>query len=233
MTHKKTPAATKVTTSALDSAIIAAQLDSDKALMGNKPPRRNERRKARDRKRWPDRSASCHNRVKPKGPVLNTPQITRLQPPPTSGVLSCPNWSGPRPRVLGWFLGKMGLSVRLAARRDPCVQHLAHPLPLNRWRVASESHHGALTMTTVTLARAAAPISIASRRAAPIPSTADTTNPQIIALYAAAENALASALHLLRSIDCDPAKLQAATGRAIRAATLLKRASAAQEGGAA
>ena len=85
----------------------------------------------------------------------------------------------------------------------------------------------------VTLARAAAPITTVSRRAAPIQSTADINDPHVIALYAAAENALASALHLLRSIDCDPAKLQVATGRACRAATLLKRASAAQEGGAA
>ena len=82
----------------------------------------------------------------------------------------------------------------------------------------------------VTLARTAAPIISLARTAAPIQSQADTTDPQIIA----AENALAGALHLLRSIDCDPAKLQAATGRAIRAATMLKRLSAAQvEGGAA
>lgn len=75
-------------------------------------------------------------------------------------------------------------------------------------------------------------ISLADRRAAPIQSQADTTDPQIIGLHIAAENALASALHLLRSIDCDPAKLQAATGRAIRAASLLKQASAARaEGG--
>lgn len=87
----------------------------------------------------------------------------------------------------------------------------------------------------VTLVRPAAPvITLDSRRAAPIQSQADTTDPQIIALHAAAENALASALHLLRSIDCDPAKLQAATGRAIRASSLLKRACAASlEGGAA
>ena len=88
--------------------------------------------------------------------------------------------------------------------------------------------------TTATPARTAAPIiSLASRRAAPIQSQADITDPQIIALHVAAENALAGALHLLRSIDCDPAKLQQATGRAIRAATLLKRACATQAEGAA
>lgn len=87
----------------------------------------------------------------------------------------------------------------------------------------------------IPLVRTAAPIiTLASRRAAPIQSQADTTDPEIIGLHIAAENALTSALHLLRSIDCDPAKLQAATGRAIRAATMLKRLSAAQvEGGAA
>lgn len=84
-----------------------------------------------------------------------------------------------------------------------------------------------MTQAYATLARTAAPITTASRRAAPIRSQADTTDPQIIALHAQAENALAGALHLLRSLDCDPAKLQQATGRAIRAATMLKRLSAA------
>ena len=87
----------------------------------------------------------------------------------------------------------------------------------------------------IPLVRTAAPIiTLSSRRAAPIKSQADITDPHVIALHAAAENALIGALRLLRSIDCDPAKLQAATGRAIRASSLLKRACAAQvEGGAA
>lgn len=86
----------------------------------------------------------------------------------------------------------------------------------------------------IPLVRTAAPIiSLTSRRAAPLQSQADITDPQIIALHVAAENALADALHLLRSIDCDPAKLQQATGRAIRAATLLKRACAQAQGAAA
>lgn len=83
----------------------------------------------------------------------------------------------------------------------------------------------------VTLARHAAPTTSLLRTAAPIQSQADTTDVQITSLHAAAENALASALHLLRATDCDPAKLQAATGRAIRAATALKRLSAAQAAG--
>lgn len=52
---------------------------------------------------------------------------------------------------------------------------------------------------------------------------ADSTDPQVIALHAAAENALASALRLLRSLDCDPAKVRQATGRAARAAVALQR----------
>ena len=83
--------------------------------------------------------------------------------------------------------------------------------------------------------RAAAPIiSLASRRAALIPSALDTNSPEVIALHAAAENALAAALHLMRNPAGTAADLERATARACRAATLLKRAcSATQEGGAA
>lgn len=256
---KKTPAAVETTASALDSAILAERNDVGKLnpptpCAGNKPPRRNERRKARDRKRWPARESiakmnsvdivdlstglqglrPCYSRVKPKGPVLNTPQITRLQPPPKSGVLSCPNSAVPGFPGAAWFLGKMGLSARLAARRDPCVQHLAHPSPLNRRRVASESHHGAKTMTKLSLVRPAAPVITASPSAAPILSDLDTRNPETIALHIAAENALSMALSMLRNPAGTVADLERATARACRAATLLKRAcSAAQEGGAA
>ena len=81
----------------------------------------------------------------------------------------------------------------------------------------------------VTLVRTAAPIiSIASRRAAPIQSPADTTDPQIIGLHIAAENALSMALGLLRNPQGTAADLERATARACRAATLLRRACAAQ-----
>ena len=87
----------------------------------------------------------------------------------------------------------------------------------------------------ITLARATAPvITIASRRAAPVPSALDTTAPDVIALHVAAENALSMALSMLRNPAGTAADLERATARAIRAATLLKRACAAQvEGGAA
>lgn len=62
--------------------------------------------------------------------------------------------------------------------------------------------------------------------ARPIARTLSTTdNPETIRLHGLAENALSTALHCLRSVDCSPTKLQTATARAIRAATLLKRAS--------
>ena len=60
---------------------------------------------------------------------------------------------------------------------------------------------------------------------------ATTTDPDIIRLHGLAENALATALHCLRSEDCTPAQLHMATGRAVRAATLLKRASMAANPG--
>lgn len=67
-------------------------------------------------------------------------------------------------------------------------------------------------------------IRIPARSHAPIQST-PTDNPETIRLHGLAENALSTALHCLRSVDCSPSKLQKATARAIRAATLLKRAS--------
>lgn len=88
---------------------------------------------------------------------------------------------------------------------------------------------------SVTLVRNVAPtLSIAGRRAAPSQSATDSNDPQIIALHAAAENALIMALAMLRNPAGTAADLQRATGRVIRAATLMRRACAAQvEGGAA
>ncbi len=72
----------------------------------------------------------------------------------------------------------------------------------------------------IPLARPRAPVS-AGHRAAPAPSATDTTAP---ALRAQAENALTAALDLLRSPEGSAADLQRATGRVIRAGTLMKRA---------
>ncbi len=80
----------------------------------------------------------------------------------------------------------------------------------------------------VPLARPRAPVT-AGHRAAPTPSATDTTAP---ALRAQAENALAAALELLRQ-PASTTDLQRATGRVIRAATLMKRLSAAQAEGVA
>jgi hypothetical protein len=112
--------------------------------------------------------------------------------------------------------------------------HHAHPLRVETPPVDSESRKGVPTMTqAIPLVRAVAPIT-ASRRAALHPSAPDTTDPQRIALYAAAEDALILALSMLRDPTGTAADLQRATGRVIRAATLLKRACAAQaQGGAA
>ena len=70
-------------------------------------------------------------------------------------------------------------------------------------------------MTTVT--------HIASRRAVP---TAPPASLETIQLHAQAHNALATALHYLKQPDCTAEQLRTATARAVRGATLLKRASA-------
>ena len=65
---------------------------------------------------------------------------------------------------------------------------------------------------------------LASRRAAPTPSPVPATSLDLIQLHAQAHNALASALHYLQRPNGTPSDLSAATARAVRAATLLKRA---------
>jgi hypothetical protein len=185
--------------------------------------------------RQPKSARPCHNCRKPKGPVLQNTFGKAVAAPTDkrgfvmsefdrSGVSRCGMVYG---HGGGYPQGRPHGFTRV-------LNHHAHPSCFKTRLVASESRKGAKTMTKVIpLVRTAAPIITASRCAAPIQSQADTTDPHVIALHAAAENALASALHLLRSIDCDPAKLQQATGRAMRATTLLKRACAAQAEGAA
>ena len=60
-----------------------------------------------------------------------------------------------------------------------------------------------------------------------------TDSLELIQLHAQAHNALSTALHCLAQPECTPLHLKVATGRALRAATLLKRACAATTGGAA
>ena len=95
-------------------------------------------------------------------------------------------------------------------------------------------------MTTVT--------TLASRRAAPTPSQATTAThgnsttatsaspaPDLIQLHAQAVNGLSAALRFLThpEIEADKASFTQALRRAMRAATALKQACAAMEGGAA
>ncbi|MDD2729303.1 hypothetical protein [Malikia sp.] len=69
---------------------------------------------------------------------------------------------------------------------------------------------------TLTLARTAAP--------APSPSPANTTPPSVQPHVQAARLSLENALQALSGHLCTALDLQIATGRAIRAATMLKRA---------
>jgi hypothetical protein len=86
--------------------------------------------------------------------------------------------------------------------------------------------------TTATAVRPTAHvITLAGRRAAP--SITDTTDRDTIALHVQAVNALSMALGLLSNPAGSIADLERATARACRAATLLKRLSAAQVQGSA
>ncbi|NIC43109.1 hypothetical protein [Aquabacterium sp. A08] len=68
-------------------------------------------------------------------------------------------------------------------------------------------------------------IALVRPAAPPQPTHGNTTDPETLRLHGLAENALATALHCLRAVDCNPTRLRLATARAVRAATLLKRAS--------
>ena len=73
-------------------------------------------------------------------------------------------------------------------------------------------------------------IALVRQNAPAQPYMGETTHPEAIRLHGLASNALATALHLLNRVDATPAQLQQATARAVRAATLLKRASKAMNG---
>lgn len=171
----------------------------------------------------PHQCKPCHNCVKPKGSVLeNTYGYAVATSTEKRGFVTS-EFSEQPDCGCSMVLGEVGQTARLTARRIPCFQYLVHPNSLKTDRVGFKSRYGARSMTTV--------IHLASRRAAPM-SLMDTTNPEVIQLHAQAENALATALHFLRQKDFSPQSLQMATGRAIRAATLLKRATQEQKGGA-
>lgn len=105
--------------------------------------------------------------------------------------------------------------------------HHAHPLRVETRRVVPKSPVGAKTMTqaNTALVRSRAPVIIQFQ--------ADTGNSEVIRLHAAAEKALAAALGLLRNPTGNSVDLERATANACRAATLLKRACAAQADGSA
>ncbi len=180
--------------------------------------------------RQPKSARPCHNCRKPKGPVCDDTISVEVATPTQRGFVMSEFF---RPELFraGMVLGRWAIP-RGWPHGYGRVINICPPDMRDGVSGGFLSLVGAESMTkAVSLVRTAAPIlSLASRCAAPIQSQADITDPHVIALHAAAENALASALHLLRSIDCDPAKLQQATGRAIRAATLLKRACATQAG---
>ena len=216
----------------------------------NKPPRRDERRRARERKRCPDRLAKkmtpsgatpraivvlppkqkplstredfktfsmmaasfCrHNCGKLKGPVCeDTFDNAFATHDETVGFVAPKFHDRLRFQAVdryrntggGVVLGKMGHSVRLAAWRYPCLQHLAHPLHVKVQRVVPESHNGAKTMMQAASVRTSAH---------PTPSAYTPTahtgdfNRDVLAI-GNAENAIARVLFELRKPQPDNAR---------------------------
>jgi hypothetical protein len=153
------------------------------------------------------------------GPVCRNTTVCEVAAPTLKRGLVMPKFKRYGFARAAMVAGKMGHTVRLAARRIPCYEHLAHPPCVVTRRVVFESLCGAETMTKVI------PL---VRPHAPITSTPDTstTHPEAIRLHGLASNALSMAASLLNRTDTTPAQLKQATARAVRAATLLKRLSA-------
>lgn len=212
-----------------------------------KPPRRNERRKARDRKRWPDKTSRaatvsagkpCYDFRKPNGPVLQNTIGKAVATPTDRRGFVMPDFSRSGVSRCGMVYGHGGGYPQGRPHGFTRVlNHHARPSCFKTRLVDSESRKGVPTMTIVHLVRPAAPVATPAGRRAASPALSaftDTTDTELIRLSAAAENALSMALSLLRDPAGTAADLQRATARASRAATLLKRACAAQvEGGAA
>ena len=127
---------------------------------------------------------------------------------PVSKVFSCPKFmvlDVGRAYPQGW-------PQRFGVVTRPHV----HLVVLVSRRMVSEFPEGIKTMTHVTI------------------TTPKTGNTATLARQQAIENALTTALYFIRLPNTDPAALRAATGRAIRAASMLKQACAEiQNGGAA
>ena len=125
------------------------------------------------------------------------------------------SWVFSRPNTLVY--GRDGL-VREAGRMAESMFSTSRP-PVALEKAASgyQSHSGAKAMTTVNTI-----------------TTPQTGNTATLARQQAIENALTTALYFIRLPNTDPAALRAATGRAIRAVSVLKQACAEiQNGGAA
>jgi hypothetical protein len=239
---KKRPTPTNGKPSAHEAAILAPHQDGGKLALLTAPTIRTKAPSrptsargmagiSRRTQRQPRGASACYIGGKPKGPMLENITGSAVAAPTVkrgfvmSELVRC--WFS----SIGMVTGGMGHTVRLAARLIPCFQHPAHPRSLKTARVVPESRSGVPTMTKVIpLARTAAPVTIPTPKPSSVSDTADTA---LIGLHAAAESALAAALALLRDSQGTADELQRATGRAIRAATLLKRACAAQKGGAA
>lgn len=134
---------------------------------------------------------------------------------PDSEVFSCPEFGSARLPHLHGF-GRDGL-VRKAGRMALSMFSTSRP-PVALEKAASglQSHNGAETMTTVNT-----------------PPTPKTGNTSPLIRQQAIESALEDALHLVRTTGTQHG-IHAATGRVIRAASMLKQACAEfQNGGAA
>jgi hypothetical protein len=152
-------------------------------------------------------NSPCNNLFKPKGLVReNTLGYVDAAPSNKRGFIT--SEFNERPKHGGLMvLDEVGLTRKEDRTAYPVFSIPRPPYQVETGRVVSKSRYGAKPMT-------------------------NNVNPEALALRAQAEAKLTAALELLRQEPFTPQSLQQATGRAIRVATLLKRACSTQKGGA-
>lgn len=163
-------------------------------------------------------AALCYIAGKPRGPVCRNAKSVEVAAPTVKRGFVMPRLLGQVRQLASSLMvtGGMGISARTAARLRTCYEHPVHLLPVVRPQVVRLNPVGTKTMTATTMA---------SRRAAPSPTTAGT--PDLIQLHADAHNALNMAVFYLRQPD---ANVAGARRKAIQALSALRGLSLALEG---
>ena len=108
----------------------------------------------------PKTPESWYTGGKPNGPVLQNTISSEVAAPTDKRGFVTPKFQAVRKIAHSLMVtGGMGISVKTAARLSSCFEHPIHLLRFKTSPVVSKSRSGAKTMTAITRAQTAAPMS--------------------------------------------------------------------------